>query len=798
MAIDLISAARALTKRPGAAILAISILAFGIAVNAAVFAVVRAAVFKGFAHVERNDRLVQIATTRGFIYYPDFDAWRTRAMAFEDIALVRGVFHTFSDGDRAPDTYFTTEVTANTFRLLGVVPFLGRDFSPADAQPGAEPVVVLRYDLWERTFEADRAVIGRTIRIDGRAARIVGVMPRDFTFPSTQQLWMPLVPTPAALERQTGFAQFAYARLRDDSSLQRARAEMDAIGTALATEYPRTNRGMTPVLKAFDEWFVSRSAKVLYETVWTAAAFVLLVIGANVANLLMERAVSRSREIAIRFALGASAWRVTRQLVVEALMLSTAGTLLGWPLGRAILTFFESARAASPDVLTVTMDAYVLAFVVPLGIAAAILASIGAALYSARLDVNGTLTNRTDAVAGASRRQSLSDLFVATQVVVAVVLLTSAGAFLRSYRALASADVGAEMTGVLTMSLYASPQRYGTGEAQRRFYRLVAEQLDGLPGVTAVGFGTASPTEFTPQADYVVEGEAATDRTGRPPVAQFVVSPTYFRTLRVTVVAGREFDESDRPTTPPVAIVNQQFASQHWPRQTAIGRRVRLAPPGKEPGEWLTIVGIVANVIQNDRARQTFGPIVYLPYSQLPQPNMFAFVRTSSEPEHLVASIRRTLYAIDPDFPVPALGTLDARFARTYAVEWQSAFVVVCFAAITVVIATIGLYAAVARSVSSRAREIAIRRAIGANGTDIAALICTRVAVVVGIGWLVGLMLAGGLLRIARTLTLGVWIADSSVVLATMAILAMSAALGCTIPAVRATRVDPAAALRGD
>jgi putative ABC transport system permease protein len=220
LTIDVICAARAVRKRPGVAILAIMILGLGIAVNAAVFAVVNAVLFTGFAQVDRNDRIVQIGTTRGFIYYPDVDVWRLRATTFEDIALVRGVFHTFSDPDHAPNTYFTTEVTANTFQLLRTVPVLGRAFSSSDEKPGAEPVVVLRYDVWTRIFEADPGVIGRILKIDGSPARIIGVMPRGFTFPSTQEFWMPMAPTAAALERRTAFAQFAYARLRDGSTVE--------------------------------------------------------------------------------------------------------------------------------------------------------------------------------------------------------------------------------------------------------------------------------------------------------------------------------------------------------------------------------------------------------------------------------------------------------------------------------------------------------------------------------------------------------------------------------------------------
>jgi putative ABC transport system permease protein len=795
LATEVLVAARVLAKRPGVALTVIVILALGTAINAAVFAVVHAAIFGGFAQVERNDRIVRIGTTRGFVYYPDIEVWRARATSFEDIALARGVFHTFDDGSSTPQTYFTTEVTANTFRVLHVRPLLGRDFVFADERPGAEPVVILRYELWARAFGASPDVVGRTVRIDGRSARIIGVMPRGFTFPSTQELWMPMVPTSAALQRVTGYAQFAYARLHEGVAVQRARDEMDAIGRALRNELPRTHRGMTPIVQAFDDWFVGSNTKALYEMVWAAAAFVLLVICANIANLMIEHAVVRSHEIAIRLALGATYWRVTRQFVIEALMLSIAGALLGWPLGHTVLAVYQNVGAANPGVLNVVMGGSVLALVWPVALAAGVLGSVGAAIYSVRLNINRALTSRTD-VGGAHEQRVLSDAFVAGQVTLAVVLLTTAGVLIRGYHTLATVDVGADTLNVLTMSLYAAPERYVSADARRGFYAEVAERMNGLAGVTSVGFGTAAPTEFTPQVNYAVDGEDPSDSISRLSVAEFVVSPTYFRTLRVAVIAGRAFDETDQAATEPVAVVNQRFASRNWPEATAIGKRIRVTVAGKDPGPWLTVVGVVANVVQNDRTRRTFEPIVYLPYAQHPQPNMFAFVRTGSEPERFLGAVRKQLYNIDPDLPVPALGTLDARFARTYAIERQSSVVVLCFAAVTLLIAVLGLYAAVSRSVSSRVKEIGIRRAIGATTTDIAAVMSTRVAYVVAIGWVSGIVLSVALLRTGSTLTIGVSAPEPVVVLAMTTVLVLSALVGCGIPVARATRIDPSTALR--
>jgi predicted permease len=793
---DVLVAARALAKRPGVAFTAIVILALGTAINAAVFAVVHAAIFSGFAQVEDSERLVRIGTTRGFVYYPDIEVWRARATSFEDIALARGVFHTFNDGSSTLQTFFTTEVTANTFRLLHVRPLFGRDFVSADEQPGAEPVVILRYELCDRVFGASRDVVGRIVRIDGQSARIIGVMPRGFTFPSTQELWMPMVPTSAALQRVTGYAQFAYARLQEGVAVQRARDEMDAIGHALVNELPRTHGGMMPVVQAFDDWFVGSNTRALYEMVWAAAAFVLLVICANLANLMMDGAVIRSHEIAVRLALGAPYWRITRQFVIEALMLSMAGTLLGWPLGLTALVVYQNAGAANPGVLNVVMDASVLALVWPVALAAGVLGSVGAAIYSVRLNINYALTRRT--VADAPAQKLPSDVFIAAQVTLAVVLLMTAGVLIRSYHTLATVNVGANTLNVLTMSLYAAPERYVSADARQAFYAEVAERLNGLPGVTSVGFGTAAPAEFTPQVNYAVEGEDPIDPTSPLSVAEFVVSPTYFRTLRVAIIAGRAFDETDQAATDSVAIVNQRFASRTWPAETAIGKHIRVTEPGKDLGPWLTVVGVVANVVQNDRTRRTFDPIVYLPYAQHPQPNMFAFVRTGNEPERSLGAVRQQLYNIDPDLPVPALGTLDARFARTYVVERQSSVVVLCFAAVTLLIAALGLYAAVSRSVNSRVKEIGIRRAIGATTADIAAAISIRVAYVVVIGWVSGTLLSVALLRTARTLTIGISMPEPVVVLAMTAVLVMSALVGGGIPVARATRVDPATALRCD
>ena len=326
----------------------------------------------------------------------------------------------------------------------------------------------------------------------------------------------------------------------------------------------------------------------------------------------------------------------------------------------------------------------------------------------------------------------------------------------------------------------------------------MASRLSCLAGVSAVGFGTAAPAESPPQANYALDGDGPVDSASRSPVAEFVAGPTYFRALRVAVIAGRPFNDIDQAASEPVAIVNQRFATHNWPGATAIGKRIRLTSPGQPRTPWLTVVGVVANVVQNDRTRRTFEPIVYVPYAQRSQPNMFAFVRSRNDLDQLLSAIRRQLYEIDSNLPVPALGTLGARFARTHAVERQSSVVVLGFAAVTLLIAVLGLHAAVSRSVRSRVKEIGIRRAIGATTLDIAVVVSTRVACVVGIGWTSGIALSAVLLRVGRTLTSGLPMPEPIVVVAMTAVLVLSALVGCGMPVIRGTRIDPATALRCD
>ncbi len=788
---------RTLRRNPGVTAVAAAMLAVGIGINAAVFTVINAALFDGYPLVHRNDRIVRITTTRDSIYYPDFEDWRSEAASFEGMALVRGVFHTLNDEGGAPETFFTTEVTGNTFRLLGVRPMLGRDFARSDERPGAGRVVILRYDMWVRRFAADPAIVGQTVRIDGLPTSVIGVMPQGFSFPASQDLWTPLVPTPAALRRETGYARYAFARLADGVTVENARAEMDTIGRRLATAYPHTNEGVAPVVKAFDEWFLSPGARTLYKAMWGAVGFVLLIICANVANLLVEQAMGRSREIAIRLALGAGRWRIVRQFLVESLLLSILGGAAGWWLARAGLRIYASARVGNDVVSSVAMDHRVLAYLTAISTASGLLAGLASATHLTRLSASSTAKDQGRGIAGGKRAARLSRLLVATEVVLAVALLASAGVIVRSFLNVSAANLGVDTANVLTMSLYIPPDRYPSPDARVSFYRELGTRLRALPGVESLGLATAAPTDYTPRVAYELAESPWVEGQSRPSIAESVVTTGYFRTLRARLISGREFDDSDRASTMPVAIVNRQFASRVWPGGAPLGKRLRLFRlPANAPTPWLTVVGVVSDIVQNDRTRQTFDPLVYVPYAQQPAPNMFAFARTSVPPASLAAAARRQIYAMDPDLPVPALMPLTERLNRAMAFERDVTVLCLFFALVALALASVGLYAAVSHSVRRRVQEIGIRMAIGATGRDILALVFMQGALPVGTGLSVGLAVSFAINRVLKAQLVGVSPADPVTLAAASAVLVLSAALGCWIPARHAMRVDPATALK--
>ncbi len=783
---------RGLRRSPWFTLTVVATLAAGLGISAAAFTVTNAALFSGFPLVEHNDRIVYLTTTNDTVYYPDFADWRTTAASFSDVGLVRNVYTTLDlDGDL--DAHFTTEVSANVFSLLGVRPLLGRDFRPDDERPGAQPVAILRYDLWKRRFGADPGVIGRSIRMNGVATIVIGVMPQGFSFPTDQDLWKPLIPTPAALRRETPYARYAVARLADGVTAAAALAEMQTIAARLAQTYPLTNRGIAPVVQSFAQWSAGPKAAALYEAAFGAVVFVLLIVCANAASLMLDRALGKSRDAAIRLAMGASRAHMIRRLFLESLTLSLLGGLGGWLVAEIALHAYALAQPSLDytRILSYAVTFKALLFLATASVAAGVAIGAVAATGGARADP-GALRDSRGGVSLGNARATRG--LVALQLALAVVLLAGAGVLLRSFANVVTADTGADDDSVLSMSLYLPPERYADDEARVTFYRRLQERLASIPGVESVGFGTAAPGDYVPNAQYEIE-DAPIDGPLRPTVTRFVADRHYFAALRVSVTAGRAFDESDGAAGVPVAIVNARFARSHWPSTNPLGKRLRFFAHGTV-GPWLTVVGLATNVVQNDPSRQTFEPMVYVPFSQAHPPNMFAFARTRVPPGSLVQPFRRAVYALDPSLPVPALSALRERLQRSLGFERRTTATLVVFAAASLLLACVGLYASVSRAVSKRTQEIGLRAALGATSRDIRGLVLATAAVPAALGLAVGLVASAAVNRLLAAELVRVSPSDPLTLTLVAVALVAATGLGCAIPARRAARVDPVVALR--
>jgi putative ABC transport system permease protein len=796
---DVRFAVRALRHAPGFALTAIGMLALGIGANATVFTLSRAVLFSGFPSVANNDRIAYVASSRSSccLSYPDFLDWRERTTSLEGMAVVRGIMVSLSDTAALPEGRDATEVSADTFRLIGRTPAVGRDFTAADELPGAAPVAILSYGFWERRYGKDPAILGRVVRVNAVPTTVIGVMPEDFYFPQKTDVWLPLVPTEQLLQRDNRTLWFAFGRVAPGATFASVQAELDAIGSALAADYPATNRDYMPKARTFNEFFVGPNENVIYATLWGAVLFVLLITCFNLANLMLARATTKSREISLRMALGAGSWRLVRQLVTESLLLSCIGGFFGWWLTRWMVQAYALADRgpgrAPWRVLDYAVDERALLYLIAISVGAGILFGLAPARRLAKLDIN---TSLKEGERGASRSAGrISAMLVTSQVALAAVLVAGAGLMVRSYLTVTTAESGVRSAGVLTGYVEVPPARYGTREALELFDGL-RSRLQDLPAVEAVSMASAPPTWGATQSPYELDGQPAAEQSARPTTSSLVVGPDYFRTLDAPVLLGREFDDTDGTSTVQVALVNQLFAKRHWPEEQAVGKRLRLFDE-RAPDAWLTVVGVVGNIVQTDMARQQQEPIVYVSSRQAPPSGMWVFLRTRGPPHNLADDFRREVQALDPDLPV-LLGpyTLEQRMAEAY---WNNELYAVSFmgvAAIALLLAAIGLYAIVAFSVSTHTKEIGIRLAVGADTRHVLKLVFRQGMAPLAAGLTIGLLMSLTMTRLLQSMLVGVSPTDPGMLGLAALVLIVAAALGCWVPARRALRVSPVVVLR--
>lgn len=805
LAHDVRDAVRGLRRTPGFTAAAVVVLGAGIAVNLAVFTVTNATLFKGFRGVPDQDGLVYVTAGRGCcLSYLDLLDWREAATGFSGLEAVADQRVSIDTGDRV-DTATATEVTAGLFRLLHVAPILGRDFTPADDRPGAARVALLHADFWRTRFDGDPAVVGRTVTVNGEPATIVGVMPPGFFFPQRQDLWMPMGPRVSSQPRDGRGLWVAVARLAGGTTLARARAEMAAVGTQIAAEYPATNTGVAPAVYTFAEFFIGPDATTTYGALWAGVGVLLLIACANMVTLLLARSAGRTREVAVRLALGAGRLRVARLHLVESLLLAAAGGLLAWGVSPMLLRAYAAVAIAptqpwASQLLDFAVDGRALAYLVVVVTATAVVTGLVPALRSSQVDVHGALRDGTRGAVGHAARRGVMHTIVAAQVGLAVVLLSAAGVLVHSFLKVHLRPLGYDPSRVL-VALSTLPRTiYPDPASQSAFFERTAAALRALPGIESVAMADGVAGQRTAALEIEIEGRPPTPPDQVTPVRQSTVSEGYFATLGGSIVAGRDFDRRDDDAAPPVAIVNRRFAALHWGTEDVIGRRLRTRS-GPTIGPWLRVVGVASDMQQGDRARAEVEPSLYRAMRQRPRGGAWWLARTTARvpPRSLVAPMRRAIQATDPAVPV-WLGpyTLEEWNAGTYWKRGLSGGLFLAFAVVALGLAATGVLAVTLAGVAGRRQEISVRIALGANAAAIVRLVAAQGAASVLTGVGVGLVasLATNRLLASQLVDVDTW--DPPALIAVVVAMLAAAVLGGVVPAVQATRVDPLQAMRGD
>ncbi len=797
---------RALRKYPAFSLVAIATLAIGIGAGTSVFTFVHAVLLRPlpYAHPDQLVRIYETNPLRNWtknIAAPaNWADWRKRNTVFTDIAAYEqfdpvgsGASDIFLTGFGEPQGLKTIGVTGNLFTVLGATPLMGRVFTDDETYEGKGRVAVLSYGLWQSAFGGDRTIVGKTITLSGRGYDVVGVMPRSFFFPGRDvQLWVPVAYTRERIAQQRRPHYLGVvARLKPAVSLAQARQDMNGIAKQLESEYPDTNTQMGVRVDPLHDSFASEPRTALL-MLSAAVGLLFLIVCANVANLQLGRAISRSRELAIRRALGAARVRLLRQLFTESLVLSTLGGVLGILLAvvtQSVLTRY--AASAIPRFADVTIDRTVVLFAIGISFAAPILFGIAPALMSSR---GGPVTERAESSSREAR--TLRNLLVATEVAVSIVLAVGAALLIRSLAHLESVDPGFNQDHAVAFTMTLPSARYADAAARFIAFKEIERRLKEQPGVQAVGAtSTLALRGFTWSGDTTVEGRSPTDY--ERDTRHGSTSPDYFSTMGIRLLAGRWFADTDTRQTPPVTIVNDALAKRYFrglPTAQVVGMRITFGRP-QDNAPWTEIVGVVADEKQ-DGLDKPAEPTAYSSTGQRAQNPLTFVVRAALPADAVIALAHRAVAQVDKDLALTNVATLKNVVDGSMEGHRFRTTLLSGFAAVALFLAALGIYGVLAYFVSQRSRELGIRLALGAKPSELFRLVVGQGMRPVVAGTVVGLVGATALTQLMQTLLFGVEALDVPTYAAALATLAVIAIAACTLPALRATKVDPLVALR--
>ncbi len=795
-------AARGLRNSPGVAALAVLALALGLGLTTTMFSIVEGAILRGLPfegagrimHLERNNLSEGIESMEVPLH--DYLDWREQQRSFEALAAFHEGTVNLSGTERA-ERYDGAFITANGLETLGVRPTLGRLFREDEDEPEAGPVLLLSDHVWRDRFDADTAVLGRVLRVNGEQATVIGVMPPGFRFPTAQDVWLPLRMDPAKLARGEGTSLEVFGRLRDGVSRDRAAAEMQTIARRLAEAYPETNEGVGAVVKPFTDEYIGEEPRAMLWTMLGAVFLVLLIACANVANLLLARAATRQRELAIRSAIGASRLQVIGKLLAEALVLAGAGAALGLALAWVGIRAFNAAVAPSspPFWIDIGLHPQVLLFVLAVTLASALLSGIVPALQATGARLNEVLKDESRGSSGL-RVGRLSRVLVTAEIALSVGLLVGTGLMIKSVTNLAGVEYGFETESVFSARMGLFEADYPDAESRGRYYERLLPRLRELPGVEAATIATSLPGVWSGGTTFEVEGRSYERPQDHPNARWVAIAPGYFEAFDVRPLRGRRFDLRDAREAAAVAIVNRSFVARHFPGEDPLGKRIRQG--GSEDEEpWRTIVGVVPDMhLQGVQNPEDDPSGMYVPLAQADPRFTYVALRSGGDAMTLANPARAAVAAVDPDIPLYWVQSVQAAIDETtwYYRVFGTLFAV--FGAVALFLASVGLYGVMSASVGSRTVEMGIRMALGAKGKDVVRLVLRQGLVQIAIGLAVGVGLAFLLARGLDILLYRVGAWDPATFLLIAAVIVATGLLASWIPALRATRVEPMTALR--
>ncbi len=803
---DLVYAVRFLAKRRAFTAVALVVMALGISLTATVYAIIEGVILDGPDYRD-FDRIVQIRTTvpqatfLQSVRIHDYVDWREGQNAFQEMGAWLWWSVTLSGDDDRAQRFNGARVTASIFDLLGVEPILGRRFTPADDLVEGVDEVVLSYDLWQNRYEGDPAIIGRSLRLNARPTTVIGVMPPGFRFPETHDMWTPLGVDPARYDRGTGPGLQVIATPLAGLERDEASARMRALGERLTLQYPEANRDIIPVLESWrDIAFVDAELRGILYTMFVAVVGVLLIACSNVANLLFALTLARGKELAVRTAMGADRWRVLRQLLLESVVLSLAGALLGMGLSFVSLKAFTRAVTPlnPPSWIRFELSPTVVLFAVGVSFVAALAAGLLPALQATRADVAGVLRDQGRGTTSRSVHRWSTGL-VGLEVAVSCALLIAAGLLVRTNLAVGNADYGVDAERVLTASTTASSESYPDSASRILLQDRMVERLAALPDAGGAALASALPGLGGGTSWYQLQGRSyATDRD-YPFAVWTAVTPGFFDVLGVEFVRGRGFTSGDGPGSERVVVVDERFVERNWPDRDPLGQQVRLGRSDSRDA-WMTVVGVVPDILMtrpdNYGGRPPEG--MYVPLAQHPRSGYNLLVRTDGDPLALAGPFRQAVAGVDLDLPVEWLDTLENRqqdaLLQFVILGWMFSI----FGVVALVLAATGLYAVMSFSVSSRRTEVGVRMALGAEPAGIVRMILIQGSRPLAAGILVGLILAVLLGKALESQLFGVTATDPGTFGGVPLLLALVSLTALLLPALRASRVAPVVALRDD